>query len=191
VFQGRFREAEEHIRRSQDLDPFSTAGMLNVASLRTLEGRFQESREMSQKIAAAYPNVLVAQLGIAGSYVHENQPQIALQLLQHLDQSLPAVQMWTAMTYAKAGQREQALRLIAPYEAKYPDLTIPTQWFALVYALMGDEADTVKWLERAADRHEWGTLNLLVNPAYAAVRKAPGFRALEKRVYGAAVSSLF
>jgi hypothetical protein len=52
--------------------------------------------------------------------------------------------------------------------------------FALVYSQLGDEPNTVKWLERSADRREYQALNLTVNPAYAAMRNSPGFRALDK-----------
>ena len=86
------------------------------------------------------------------------------------------------MLTPKAGQRERAVALLAPYEARYPDLSIPVQWFALTYAFMGDEANSVKWLERSADRHEWVALNLRVHPAYAFMRNSPRFQALEKRI---------
>jgi hypothetical protein len=48
--------------------------------------------------------------------------------------------------------------LIRPFEEKYPNLEISMQGFALVYAFMGDEANTVKWLERSADHREWAAL---------------------------------
>jgi hypothetical protein len=56
------------------------------------------------------------------------------------------------------------------------------QWFALVYAAMGDEPNTVKWLGRSADRREFQALNLAVNPVFAAMRNSPGFVALKKRM---------
>jgi hypothetical protein len=56
------------------------------------------------------------------------------------------------------------------------------QWFALVYAFLGDEPNTVKWLQRSADRHEWQVLNLAVHPAYAFMEDSAGFRALKWRM---------
>jgi hypothetical protein len=82
------------------------------------------------------------------------------------------------MTYAAAGQGQEALRLIRPYEEKYPNPGVAMQWFALVYGALGD----VKWLERSADRHEFQALNLAVNPVFASMRNSAGFRALEKRM---------
>jgi hypothetical protein len=47
---------------------------------------------------------------------------------------------------------------------------------------MGDEANTLKWLERSADAHEWQALNMAVHPVFAPMRKAPAFRALLHRM---------
>jgi len=47
---------------------------------------------------------------------------------------------------------------------------------------MGDEPNTVKWLERGADRHEWQVLTVGVSPLYGPIRNSAGFRALEKRI---------
>ena len=69
-----------------------------------------------------------------------------------------------------------------PFEEKYPDPALTAQWFALVYAPMGDEANALKWLERSADRHEWQTLNLGVNQVFDRMRNSPGFRAIRKRI---------
>jgi hypothetical protein len=90
--------------------------------------------------------------------------------------------MLEAMALGRAGQREEALRLLRPFEEKYPNSGVALEWFALAYAYMGDQANTVKWLTRSADRHEWQALNLAVHPAYAGMRNLPAFRALEQRM---------
>jgi hypothetical protein len=86
------------------------------------------------------------------------------------------------MAQAKAGQKDEALRLIRPYEEKYPNPGIAMEWLALVYAFMGDEPNTLKWLQRSADLHEFQVLSLAVDPAFAPMRNSPGFRAIEKRI---------
>jgi hypothetical protein len=47
---------------------------------------------------------------------------------------------------------------------------------------MGDEPNTLKWLERSADQREYAVLNIAVHPAYAFMRNAPGFHALKRRI---------
>jgi tetratricopeptide (TPR) repeat protein len=156
--------------------------MLNLASMRNLEGRFAEARQISQQLAAAYPQIPGGRQLIGLTYIEEGRPDLALADLEALKQYVPFATFREAMARARAGQREDALRLIRPFEEKYPNTGVSMQWVASVYAFMGDEPNTVKWLERSADQHEWAALNIAVNPAYALVRKSAGFHALEKRV---------
>ena len=182
IFRGRFSEAEQHIQRALDRDPYSTAARIDVSVARNLEGRFAQAREISQQMAAEYPKMIGPQGMIGLTYIEEGHPELALPILRQLKQRFPQAQVFEAMACARAGRREEALRLIRPFEEKYPDPGVAMQWFALVYAFMGDEPNTVKWLERSADRHEFQALNLAVHPVYAPMRNSAGFRALKRRM---------
>jgi serine/threonine-protein kinase len=182
IFRGRFPEADLHLRRMLDLDPFSTATLGNRALARNLEGHFSEAREIARQMAVESPKAIPPQQIIAMTYVEEGQTELALPIFRQLRDRIPQIGIFEAMAYAKAGQREEALRSIRPLEEKYPNPGVSMQWFALVYAFLGDEPNTVKWLQRSADRREWQALNLAIHPVYASMRNSPGFRALEKRM---------
>jgi len=182
VFRGRFSEADEHLRRMVALDPFATATLNNLALARNLEGRYAQTREAAQRILAVYPNILAPQQFIGLTYIEEGHPDLALPLFQSLKPQLPQIVLYEAMAFAKAGDRHQALKLIDSFERKYPATDIPMQWLALVYAFMGDESNTMKWLERSADRHEFQAMNVAVHPVYASMRNSVRFSALKKRM---------
>ncbi len=182
VYRGHFAEADEHINRLLDMDPFSTATMNNVMQMRLLEGRPEESRAIAEKFSAAYPKVHQAKAMIVGSYIMEGRTSEALKEIQQWKADFPPAQMFEAMAHAQAGHREEAMRLMRPYEEKYPNPGVAMQWFALVYALLGDEPNTVKWLNRSADLREWQVLNIGVHPVYASMRSSAGFQALERRM---------
>jgi serine/threonine-protein kinase len=182
LFRGRFAEADQHIRRLLDLDPFSTVTMVNVSLYRDLERRYPEAREISQRIAAQYPAMLPPQQVIGHTWLAEGHPERALQVFRPLEPRFPQIRVYEAQAYVAAGRRDEALRLILPFEQKYPDPGVPVHWFAAAYASMGDEANALKWLERSADRHEWQILSIAVNPVFANMRNSPGFRAIRKRI---------
>lgn len=182
AFRGRFAEADQHLRRMQDLDPFSTSTMNNLFVVRNLEGRFTEAREAAQRMVAQSPKMVAPQLMTGMVYIGEGRPNLALPIFERLKQRFPQAPMFEAMARARAGQREDALKLMRPFEENYRSSGVSMGWFAMVYALLGDEPDTVKWLERSADLHEWQALNIAVNPAYAPMRSSPAFRALKKRM---------
>ncbi len=182
LYHGRFAEADRHLSRMLELDPFSTATQSNLALARNMEGRFAEAREISQKAAVEHPKMLWTQELIGLTYVEEGHPELALPVFRELEQRFPAAQVCEAMALAKAGQRDAALRLIRPFEDKYPSPGIAMEWLALVYGFMGDEPNALKWLGRSADLHETQALSLAVDPVFALMRNSPGFRALEKRI---------
>lgn len=182
MFRDRFAEADQHILRLQEVDPFETSTIANIAQMRLWEGRTAEARAMGQKIATAYPKMHAAKMIVIGCDILGGQTDFALQQIQEWKKSFPGAQMFEAMAHAHAGHREEALRLIRPFEEKYPNPGVAMQWFSLVYAALGDEPNTVKWLERSADQHEWQVLNLAINPLYGSMRSSPGFQRLKKRI---------
>lgn len=182
IFHGRFAEADRHLAQMVELNPFATTTQSNLALARNLEGRFAEAREIAREAAAQNPQMLWTQQIIGWSYVEEGRSDLALPVFRQLKQHFPPAAVGEAMALAKAGRKDEALRLIRPYEEKYPNPGIAMQWLALVYGFMGDEPNTVKWLQRSADLHEYQVLSVAVEPAFAGMRNSPGFHALKKRI---------
>jgi hypothetical protein len=81
-------------------------------------------------------------------YIEEDKPELALADLQQTDQGLPGVKVTKAQALARMGRREEALRPIRPVEENL-NPAFPVYGLAVFYALLGDEVDTVKWLERS------------------------------------------
>src|ERR1019366_3362862 len=119
-----------------------------------LEGRFDECRALAEKLAANSPRMFAAKTLISGCDIAAGRTDQALQEIREWKADFAGAQMFEAMAQAQAGHKEEALRLIRPFEEKYPNPGVGLQWFALVYALMGDEQNTMKWLERSADQHQ-------------------------------------
>lgn len=182
VFRHRFAEADEYLNRVQEKEPFDTLNMFALDQDRYLEGRFAECREIDRRLLALHPTLTEARAAIAGSYIFEGKPELALTELKKVDKSFPSLPFYQAMALGGAGQREQALQFIRPYEERYPNSGVALQWIAKVYALMGDEPNTVKWLQRSADQREWQVLTIAVNPAFASMENSAGFRALKQRM---------
>ncbi len=182
TFHGRFKEADAYMERAQDVDPFGSATLYNIAALRFYEGRFGAASDTSRKVLSVAPGMIGPRLVMGLSTIMDGHPDVALASFQTVEAQFPPVQIAEAMARARLGQREEALRLIRPYEAKFPNTGVPRQWFALFYALLGDETNTVKWLERSAERREMQVLNVAVNPVFRSMQDSPGFHALKKRM---------
>ena len=139
VFEGRFAEAD--LQRMLDLDPFSTATMNNLAVIRNLEGRFVQAREMAQRMAAQYPGMIGPQLMMGGTQIEEGHPELALPLFRAMGgTALSAGASLEAMTlYADRRPKAGSLAPDPSLRGKLFRRRFSMDWFALVYALMGDE----------------------------------------------------
>ena len=183
VHRGRFREAEPHIERALRLDPYGANTLNLLASVFYWMGRRDRASEIARRYHEVAPNAFQAQGLYLQSLVAEGRTDEAWLGFKKLRERAPGPgAMFEAWSRAWAGQKDETLKLIRPLEARYPDPGVPLQGFALAYGRLGDEENTVKWLERAADRHEWQVLNLGVNPSFKKMEDSPGFHRLKKRI---------
>jgi hypothetical protein len=116
------------------------------------------------------------------SYILEGRPDLALPRIRAMIARFPQARFYEAMALARAGQKEDTLKLIGELEKKYESGGLSRQWFALVYAFLRDRANTLKWLEKSADQHEWQSLGFAAHPAFLFLHEDPGFLALKKRM---------
>ena len=98
-----------------------------------------------------------------------------------LSQQEPDAAVLLAQVEAARGHREEALRILRPFESNYQTGKILLSDFAGVYAAMGDEPNTVKWLERSMDAREMPAIYIHIDPVYARMQNTPAFHRLKKR----------
>ena len=179
---GRRSEAEEHLRRAQDLDPVSSVSAMNFALFLGLEGRFAEAREAYRKVAEQSPNAFVPQIQINVFDARLGRTGPAIENLRKLSQRQPMASMAMATVEGIAGHREEALRILRPLELNYQKGRILLYSFAWAYAAMDDEQNTVKWLERSMEVHEGAVTSIRIDPAFAKMQNTPEFHRLKKRM---------
>ena len=180
IYRRRFAQADEHLRRAQDLDPFESR--YNVALCRNLEGRYAEARELYQMLRSRQPNALTPVIMINLGYVFEGHPELGLPGILELEKRYPPAQFFEAMARARMGQRQEALKLIHQLEEHAQDPGTVMHSFALVYAMLGEDETAVTWLERSAQAHEFQALNIAIHPIFARPQHNPRLEALKKRM---------
>jgi adenylate cyclase len=179
---GRFSEADQKLRIAQDLDPVGMTTLNMIAIVRNLEGRFEETREVADLMVRLAPENAVAKLWLPQTFIEEDRPDLALPLARSLKQQFPRAALLEAAALARTGKRQEALLIERPLEEKFPDSGVATTDLSFFYSYLGDEANTMKWLEKAADTRDMRVLGMAVHPAYAAMRPSPRFHALAKRM---------
>jgi serine/threonine protein kinase/Tfp pilus assembly protein PilF len=179
---GRRTEADEHLRRARDLDPLSRAAAVNTTMALELEGRPAEAREEMRLLVSQNPGAVVWQIELNALDAQLGRTGPAIVNLRKLAQRVPDANIALAQAEARAGRRDDALRILRPFEQNYKNGDIPMFQFALVYAALDDEPSTVKWLERSMDAHEGGATHIHIETAFARFQNTPAFHALKKRM---------
>ena len=182
VFQGRVQEAEEHLLRAQILNPLGIAQIIKMGLARDIVGRFEEARREFERVLLLHPSSMPARVMIDYIDIDEGRTDRALADFKALEPRFPGAPLFEAMALARAGRKQEALRVIHPLEEKGIDESLSVYWFALVYAYLGDAANTVKWLELSADRREYQTMYIKVQPPFAFLRNDARFHVLKKRI---------
>ena len=78
IDEGRFAEADDHLLRSQDLNPLGSVRIILTAMGRDLEGRFEDARAEWQRALSLHPDTLLARVGIDVVDIEEGRTGRAL-----------------------------------------------------------------------------------------------------------------
>lgn len=182
TYRGRAAEAEPWVDRALHIDPRGFAVLNNAINFYVFRGETAKQIEAAKSLFHAYPNDLSAQIQNAIADVLDRHPELAWPVFRSIRERSVNAAIVEAWTRAMAGEREEALRLIRPYEEEYPNIDVAFQGLALTYGWLNNEPEALKWLRRSADAREWQVLNVGVNPAFRNMEDTPGFHELKKRL---------
>jgi adenylate cyclase len=182
-----FKGSQNAIRewtKAKELDPLSPIigaafGYSLVWSGRSEEGleMLRSVVEMNDGFAAGHRNLAFAYmvLGMSADAALEAKKILALST----ESSYAAA---AACAYAKAGLKEEAVaildRLLKESETHYID----SSSIAGIYAALGDEANSLKWLEKAVKEKSAGLPYTRVFPMFDLLRDNPRFREIWKKI---------
>jgi tetratricopeptide (TPR) repeat protein len=82
---------------------------------------------------------------------------------------------WLAHGYARAGRRNEALKLLRELEALSTRERVSPAYIARIYSGLGAREPALTWLRKAYDEHSDHVTNIGVDPAYDPLRSDPRF----------------
>lgn len=183
--QARHDEADEQIRRAQELDPVSPI-IQSVAGWHDyLARRFESSVERCMRTAQAFPNFPRVYSYLGWSYLKTGRPTEAVAAFERalaLSGDSVARRAELAHGYASVGRTGEARalldRLLADESRDYvePDL------IARVYAALGETDRALEWLTKGVDQRAVKLVLAGVDPVYDVLRGDPRYAALLRAI---------
>ncbi|HEX7830292.1 MAG TPA: protein kinase [Thermoanaerobaculia bacterium] len=177
---GRFSEAIEQVNKAADLDPLSLIIAVHAGwpfyFARDYESgirRFRKALELDENFIPAHGWLGMA-LGQQRRYSEAIDTfQRALEV-----ERLPILIAMLAHTHAIAGERAQALQLLAEFEAQQEKRYISQYDVAVVHAGLGDTQKALHHLRAAAEERSSWMVFLNVDPRLDGLRHEPAFGTL-------------
>jgi serine/threonine-protein kinase len=175
--QGRFEEALVEARRAQELDPLSPQGDYALGRIHFLARRYDLALTHFRKMLEIAPNSDGTHyyLGRVLSQQGKHQEAIielrrAFELNRH-----HTIRAWLAYVYARAGRRNEALKLLRELEALSRRERVSPIYIARIYSGLGEREKALTWLRKAYDERSDHALSIGVDPTYDSLRSDPRF----------------
>lgn len=184
---GRFDEALEESERARQLDPLSLIVASDNAVLLYYARQYDQSIEKFRVVAKLDPTFARAGMIIA-PYIQKGltaeavaQVESDAQAALRAGSDIPWT--WTSLVqvYSRAGEREKARHAMDKLLAMNRANPVDPGAIARAYRAMGDNDETISWLEKALSQHSDTITALKVNPEFDPLRGDPRFQDLLRR----------
>jgi TolB-like protein/Tfp pilus assembly protein PilF len=182
---GRFDEGIAELKRAQQLDPLSLIINADLGHVYTLARQYDKAIEQLRKVIEMDPRFYYAHWSLGK----------ALQLKGRLNEGIAeyhkAVELsddpfslaLLGQAYARAGQREEAQKILARLSDTAKSRYIHPYSFALLYLALDDKEQAIRELERTYREHA-DAFSFKADPMLDDLRGNPHLEALVQKVFG-------
>jgi tetratricopeptide (TPR) repeat protein len=181
---GRMEEALAEIRRARELDPRSLPLEANVSLLSYFQGRYDDALTHLIELSRVDSTLSIAPWGIGLSYEQKGMGPEALASLERatkLSGSLN-VKASLAHAYARFGEPAKARQILSMLTQRSRTSYVPSYFFALIYAGLGEGDHAFEWLERAYQERSTVLAYLRLDPRLAPLRSDARYMELVRRL---------
>jgi TolB-like protein/class 3 adenylate cyclase/Tfp pilus assembly protein PilF len=186
IVTGEFDRAIADGRRAVELDPLSLVINTDLAVGYTMARRYPEAIEQFNKIVAMDPRFYYARWAFGLALQCNGQlPEAIAQYKKAAELTDdPFVLAWLAQGYAKAGHRDEALKLLAQMQELATKRYVGAWSFAIVHFALGEKEKAIDELERAfRERSDPFITFIKVSPLFDPLRGNPRFQALLAKAF--------
>ena len=183
---GQFDRAIAEGKRAVELDPLSVIITADLGADFLVARRYDEAIDQFHKAIDLDPRFYYAHWNLAQALEMKGDLRGALTEYKkavELDDD-PFVLALLGQAYAKVGQRDEALKILAQLPQIAAHRYVPSYSFALLHMALGDKDKAIEWLERSY--HDGAGLDVIflkVDPMLDPLQKEPRFQALVQKVF--------
>jgi serine/threonine protein kinase/tetratricopeptide (TPR) repeat protein len=180
----RLDEAIAQLGRAVELDPLSLPLLANRALLDYFAGRYDAAGSRLREVLKSDSTDVTGKWGLALVAEQQGKPDEAIAILEPLSGNSLNRKASLGHAYAVAGKTTRARTVLATLRAATARSYVPSYYFAVVYAGLGERDQALRYLERAYEERSTVLAYLLIDPRLAPLRDDARFLALARRLGG-------
>ncbi len=181
---GRFDEAIVHINKAQELEGSLSFSIGNdIGEIYCWSGQHDRAISQLEEIARLQPDFAIAHNTLGIAYLKKGRIVEAvaeLETARRLDNS-PRMLSTLGYAYGAAGQRDKARKIIGELKELSAQRYVSAFATAIVYAGLGEDQETLDWLEKAYHERSDTMAIFNVYPLLDNVRTKPQFVKFQQR----------
>jgi TolB-like protein len=180
----RLDEAIAQLGHAVELDPLSLPLLANRALLDYFAGRYDAAGSRLREVLKSDSTDVTGKWGLALVAEQQGKPDEAIAILEPLSAISLNRKASLGHAYAVAGKTTRARGVLATLRAATARSYVPSYYFAVVYAGLGERDQALRYLERAYEERSTVLAYLLIDPRLAPLRDDARFLALARRLGG-------
>jgi TolB-like protein/DNA-binding winged helix-turn-helix (wHTH) protein/Flp pilus assembly protein TadD len=158
MYVGRFEEGIAEAKRARDLDPLSLPVNNALAGRLLVAGRVDEALKQLQDTLEMNPHFAPTHQTLGWAYLNKGKQKEAIQEFQQALQLSGTddrdIMLDLGFAYAKAGNREEARKILAELKKLHERGLVPSGSIAILYGALGELNEAFAWLEKAYDERD-------------------------------------
>jgi TolB-like protein/Flp pilus assembly protein TadD len=178
---GQFRDAISQIEQSVDLDPVSASTFHAEGFIYYFSRRYDQALAVTKTVQGLKLNLPDWDFLIGDIYAEKGMFAESIAAFVRSGDG-PYTLGHLGNACARAGQPDEAMRIIARLQEHVHKDGVGRYEIALVYAGLGDKKEAFEWLDDAFHAHDPGLVYLKVDPCLDPLRSDPRFDDLMHRV---------
>ena len=184
-YQGRTEESIAEARRAVELDPLNALTNEVLADAYVSARRYDLAVSQCQTALELHPEASNLHFVLGWAFAYQGMYDKAAEAIKKsvaLDGSDPSISPDLAYINAVRGKKDEARRILNKLLALAKKAPVNPGLIALVYAGLGQRAETLKWLQQAYQAHSSMMPWLKMDPRFDNIRQDPQFQELMRGV---------
>jgi TolB-like protein/DNA-binding winged helix-turn-helix (wHTH) protein/Tfp pilus assembly protein PilF len=182
---GRFQDGFQQINKARELDPLSISINFSLGWRLYMARQYDRAIEQLRNTLEMDPSYELPHLVLGQAYEQKGAFALAIPELRKavdLSHGTPLMISALAHAYARAGNKEEAEKLLIDMVHQSKKQYVSPYYFAVVHVGLGENEKAMEWLEKAFTDRSNGLVFMKVEPELDNLRSSPRFLALQQRV---------